>query len=122
MRLDEARGVAVEIIYRIWAKHHLVKKVQITVRKIFTYGINEIKQNGINENDFDRIKKMIYGGYVKEYNDVAEIARMFLSDSFKGINSFDYIEEIGGVNAQYGKQVLNTVFNDDKMVLSTVKK
>ncbi|MCI9001149.1 MAG: insulinase family protein [Clostridia bacterium] len=88
----------------------------------FKNKINEIKQNGINENDFDRIKKMIYGGYVKEYNDVAEIARMFLSDSFKGINSFDYIEEIGGVNAQYGKQVLNTVFNDDKMVLSTVKK
>ncbi|MCI8699765.1 MAG: insulinase family protein [Clostridia bacterium] len=88
----------------------------------FKNKISEIMQNGINEDDFNRIKKMIYGGYVKEYNDVAEIARMFLSDSFKGINSFDYIEEIGSVNVEYGKQVLDIVFNDYKMVLSTVKK
>lgn len=88
----------------------------------FKNEISEMKQNGINEDDFDRIKKMIYGGYVKEYNDVSEIARMFLADSFKGINSFDYIEEIGSVNVEYGKQVLDTVFNENKMVLSTVKK
>ena len=88
----------------------------------FKSTIQNIKQNGINVSDFERIKKMIYGGYVKEYNDVAEIARMFLADYFKGINSFDYIEEIGSVNVEYGKQVFDNVFNEDKMVLSTVKK
>ncbi|MCI8654366.1 MAG: insulinase family protein [Clostridia bacterium] len=88
----------------------------------FKKTIEQIKQNGINENDFERIKKMIYGGYVKEYNDVAEIARMFLADSFKGINSFDYIEEIGNINVEYGKQILENVFVESKMVLSTVKK
>lgn len=88
----------------------------------FKKEIEEKKLNGIDANDFDRIKKMIYGGYVKEYNDVAEIARMFLADSFKGINSFDYIEEIGSINTEYGQQVLENVFNESKMVLSTVKK
>ena len=88
----------------------------------FKKTIEQIKQNGINENDFERIKKMIYVGYVKEYNDVAEIARMFLADSFKGINSFDYIEEIGNINVEYGKQILENVFVESKMVLSTVKK
>lgn len=88
----------------------------------FKNKIAEFKQNGINKNDFERIKKMIYGGYVKEYNDVADIARMFLADSFKGINSFDYIEEIGSINVEYGKQVLDNVFVENKMVLSTVKK
>lgn len=88
----------------------------------FKKEIENLKQQGINEQDFERIKKMIYGGYVKEYNDVAEIARMFLADSFKGINSFDYIEEIGSVNLDYAKQVLNDVFVENKMVLSTVGK
>ena len=37
---------------------------------------------------------MIYGEYIKEYNDVSDIARMFLTDYMKGVNSFDYIEEI----------------------------
>ena len=64
---------------------------------------------------------MIYGGYVKEYNDVQDIARMFLADYFKGINSFDYIEKIEGINVEYLNQVLNDVFKEEKMVLSIVK-
>lgn len=64
---------------------------------------------------------MIYGGYVKEYNDVRDIARMFLADYFKGINSFDYIEEINSINVEYLNQVLKDVFKENKMVLSIVK-
>ena len=79
-------------------------------------------QSGIDEDEFNRIKKMIYGGYVKEYNDVAETARMFLADSFKGINSFDYIDEINSVKAEYGNQVLKEAFDEKQMVLSVVKK
>ncbi len=81
---------------------------------------NNIK-NGINKQDFERIKKMIYGGYVKEYNDVTDIARMFLSDYFKGINSFSYLEEIDAINVEYANQVLKDVFKEENMVLSIVK-
>ena len=83
--------------------------------------IQEFKNKGINEKDFDRIKKMIYGGYVKEYNDVADISRMFLSDYFKGVNSFDYLEEIQGLNVEYLNQVLNDVFKEEKMLISIVR-
>lgn len=83
--------------------------------------INKIKQNGINETDFIRIKKMIYGDYVKEYNDVSDIARMFLSDYFKGVNSFDYLEEIETINEQYIESILKNLFKEDKMVISVVR-
>ena len=83
--------------------------------------IRNFKQNGINEKDANRIKKMLYGLYIEEYNDVGNIARMFLSDYFKGINSFDYLEEIEGINVEYLKQVLEDVFKEEKMVLSIVK-
>ena len=87
----------------------------------FKEGVKELKEKGIAEEDFGRAKKMIYGGYVKEYNDVQDIARMFLADYFKGINSFDYLEEIEGINVEYLNQVLNDVFKEDKMVISIVK-
>ena len=87
----------------------------------FKLRVKELKKNGIDENDFERNKKMIYGGYVKEYNDVTDIARMFLADYFKGINSFDYIEEINSINVEYLNQVLKDVFKENKMVLSIVK-
>ena len=83
--------------------------------------IEEFQKNGLNREDFERIKKMIYGEYIKEYNDVANIARMFLSDFMKGINSFDYLEEIETVDIHFVNQVLNDNFKKEKMVLSVVK-
>ena len=82
--------------------------------------IKEFKENELDKGNFERIKKMIYGEYIKEYNDVTEISRMFLSDFMKGINSFDYLEEIDGVDIDFVNEVLKQYFDDDKMVLSVV--
>ena len=89
--------------------------------KMFKEQITKFIDAGINEQDFERTRKMIYGEYVKEYNDVTDIARMFLSDYFKGINSFDYLEEINTINVEYLNQVLKDVFNEKNMILSVVK-
>lgn len=83
--------------------------------------VRNFKENGIDEKDFIRIRKMIYGSYIKEYDGPQDIARMFLADYFKGINSFEYLEEIESVNIDYAKQVLENVFNEDRIVLSVVK-
>ena len=82
--------------------------------------IKQLKENGINQEDFSRIKKMIYGDYIKEYNDVTNIARMFLSDYFKGINSFEYLEQISTIDLQYVMDILNKIFVEDKMILSVI--
>ena len=88
--------------------------------KMFKEEVEKFIQKGVNEEDFERTKKMIYGEYVKEYN-VVNIYRMFLSDYFKGINSFDYLEEINTINVEYLNQVLKDVFNEKNMILSVVK-
>ncbi len=64
---------------------------------------------------------MIYGEYIKEYNDISNIARMFLSDFMKGINSFDYLEEITSLDQEYLIQILNNNFKQEKMVFSVIK-
>ena len=46
---------------------------------------------------------------------------MFLTDTFKGINTFDYIEKFEQVTKEYAEQILKEVFNEDKMVLSVIK-
>ena len=89
--------------------------------KMFKEEVGKFIQKGVNEEDFVRTKKMIYGEYVKEYDDVVNISRMFLSDYFKGINSFDYLEEINTINVEYLNQVLKDVFNEKNMILSVVK-
>ena len=83
--------------------------------------LNKLVNEGINKEDFERTRRMIYGEYVKEYNDVVDIARMFLSDYFKGINSFEYLEEINIISLEYVNQILKEVFQEKKIILSVVK-
>ena len=92
------------------------------IYKRFKETVSNMQKTGIDLQEFNRIKKRIYGEYVKEYNDTADIARMFLADFFKGINSFDYLEEITTINEQYVQQILNEVFVENKMILSVIKK
>jgi len=87
----------------------------------FVNEVKKLKRNGIEEKIFDRVKRKIYGDYVTEFNDVSNIARMFMSDYFKGINSFEYIEVHEQIKREYAEEILKEVFNEDKMILSIVK-
>ena len=82
--------------------------------------IENFKKNGLNDEHFNRIRKKVYGDYVVEYNSVGDIARMFLSDKMKGINSFDYIEEYNTVTKEYVEEVLKNVFKTENMIMSVV--
>lgn len=83
--------------------------------------IERLKLDGIEKQHFERIKKKLYGEYVTEFNNVSNIARMFLSDSMKNINSFDYIEQYSTIDKKYTEQILKDVFNTDKLVMSVIK-
>lgn len=91
------------------------------VVKILKEQIQKYSQSGLDEKHFARIKKKIYGDYVSEFNEVGSIARMFLADYFKGVNSFDYLEEYNQVTVEYANQVLREVFDLRKMVVSIIK-
>ena len=82
--------------------------------------ILNLKNNGIDETAFQRIKKMLYGRTVKEYTDVSDICRMFLNDYFKGINSFNYLENYKQISSSYTMQILEEVFKEEKTVISII--
>ena len=83
--------------------------------------IENMKKNGFVEKDFERMKRKIYGEFVTEFNDVASISRMFLADTVKQINSFDYVDEFDNITMDYAKDILNELFVEDKMILSVIK-
>ena len=75
----------------------------------------------INDEEFERIKKRLYGEFVKSYNNVDHIATSFIQNYFKGINPLDYFEEFKGLDKEYTMQILKDVFQKDKQVISIVK-
>ena len=82
--------------------------------------ILNLKNNGIDETAFQRIKKMLYGRTVKEFTDVSDICRMFLNDYFKGINSFNYLENYKQISSSYTMQILEEVKKKKKTVISII--
>ena len=83
--------------------------------------IEKFKKEGLEKQQFERIKKKIYGDYVTEYNDISGVARMLMADYFKGINSFEYIENHKQVTKEYAEKILREIFDENKMVISIVK-
>ncbi len=83
--------------------------------------VQRLNDNGINTDEFKTIKRKIYGNYVSEYNSVSDVARMFLADWMKGINSFSYIEEFENITKEYVESVLKEVFNENNMIISITK-
>lgn len=91
------------------------------IQKRIKETVKTFRENGLNEQHFDRIRKKVYGDYAIEYNSVGNIARMFLADNMKGINSFDYIDDYKTVTKQYVEEILKDIFKEENMVLSIVK-
>lgn len=84
-------------------------------------GIENLKKNGIEDKVFERIKKKLYGEYVKSYNDVGSIATSFIQNHFREINPLDYFEEFKSLDKQYTMQILNQAFQRENQVVSIVK-
>ncbi len=93
-----------------------VEKVINELKNEFDYYINQ----GIAEKDFVRIKRKIYGNFVKGFNDISNIGNNLINKYFKGSNLFDYIEEFESLNKEYVEEVLRNVFREDKKVISIV--
>ena len=93
------------------------KKVEEELNKT----IENLKQHGLDAQEFERSKRKIYGDYVTEYNSVGDIARMFLADAMKGIFSFDYIEKYETVTKEYTEEILKNIFKQENKILSIVE-
>ena len=100
----------------IQGQSYEVEKVINEIKNEFDYFINQ----GISDKDFSRIKRKLYGDFVRAFNDVANIGNNFINKYFKGSNLFDYIEEFEAINKDYVEEVLKEVFKEEKKVVSIV--
>lgn len=83
--------------------------------------ISKMKQNGISQEDYERIKKKVYGSYIIEYNDPAEIVKTFLVDYLHGIHTFDFLEEFSTISKRRCGKGLKEVFIEENMAISIIK-
>lgn len=82
--------------------------------------IEELKKNGIDEEEFERTKKSLYGSFVRSFEDVSTIANMFISDFFRGVNSAMYARVYKEISKEYAEEVLKNHFDFEKEAVSII--
>ena len=93
----------------------------IKVRDEIVKEINSIGQTGLNSNDFERIKKVIMGRFLRQFNSIEKIANAFVANVFKGINLFDYVKVYEAITFEDVSECFTEHFNTNNMALSIVK-
>lgn len=82
--------------------------------------IAELRRSGLDRDEFERIKKVIWGKYIRSFNDIEDFSHKFISMIFTDIDYSDYYriyKEIGFEDVQ--KRFMEH-FNEEYAVLSVI--
>ena len=83
--------------------------------------IREIKEKGLKKDDFERIKKVIWGDYIRSFNDIEGYAHSFITMHLLGINYFDYYEEYQKITFSDILKRFSEQFREDLCVMSEIQ-
>ena len=87
-------------------------------RKVYEEILKEIKllrEEGIPEEEIETSKKVLYGKYIRKFNDVEEIATSFVSNAFLGGDYFTYGDELLKVNGEKLRKLLCEGFRNSAL-------
>lgn len=91
------------------------------VLKTIKEHIAKIKQNGINERDFIRCKRVMMAEYLRDFDSVDDIANSLLNLVFEGSDVFKYRKIIEQVTLKDVEKCLNESFDEECFALSVIK-
>jgi predicted Zn-dependent peptidase len=83
--------------------------------------VEDIRKNGLSQEDFERVKKMRLGNTIKAFNSIENIAHNFLSNYFKGINFLEFVETYNKITFEDIKEIFNQHFDIENLAMSVIK-
>lgn len=82
--------------------------------------IKRLRIDGIDELDFQRVRKMLYGRTIMGYNDVDSIANELISCHFEGYELFDEVDVFSSITAADVEQRLMEQMDENLSALSVI--
>lgn len=83
--------------------------------------IERIKSEGLNEEDFNRIKKVFWGDYIRSQNDVEDYAGTFMQFLFMNVDYWHYYDVYKTVTFEDIKKRFENHFDETYSALSVIK-
>lgn len=91
------------------------------VRDKIAEEVRRIRRDGLNRNDYERIRNAVHGRFIRQWNSVDRISHNFVSVYFKDVSIFDYFEVYDKISFEHIKDVFEQHFNLDNLALSVIK-
>ena len=93
---------------------------ELVLNTIKSY-INKIRQNGLNERDFIRCKRVMMAEFLRDFDSVDDIANSLLNFVFEGSDIFEYRKIIEKTSFADVCACLDDSFDDKCFALSVIK-
>ena len=77
-------------------------------------------ENGLDEEEFDRCKRVSYANSITLFDSTDDIANAFVNCVFKGYNLLDLPQIIGGITFEDIKKRLKQIFKKENFIISIV--
>lgn len=91
------------------------------VRKRIINRICSLQKNGIDKEDFERIRRKLYGRAIMSYNDIEEVANNMISSAFADECVFDDVEILSALTLDDVNERLRKSIDTDCCSLSVIK-
>ena len=82
--------------------------------------VENLKTNGISEDDFITSKNAMYGSMVMDFESVEEVATNIAGAHFKGRNVYSALEQLSALTLEDVNNQLKNMFREDKKTVFTV--
>lgn len=96
------------------------EKYEEVINKVLDV-LEKAKETGLNEEDFMRIKKKFLGEALRQFNSVERIAHSFMSNFFRGVNIFEYVETYEKITIEDVNNAIKDLIKKENMAVSVVK-
>ncbi len=89
-------------------------------QKVYDEIINELEKTELSKEDFDRIKKVVWGDYIRSSNDIESYAHTFITELFTECDYFDYPKVFESVTFEDVKARFKQHFKKEFSALSVI--
>ena len=91
------------------------------VREYINEELERVIRDGVNEADFERIKKKHYGNFIMNFNDIDSISNSLIGAYFNGDGLFEQLEVLESITADDVNNRLRNAINIENSSMSVIK-
>ena len=91
------------------------------VREYINEELARVIKDGVNEEDFERIKKKHYGNFIMNFNDIDSISNSLIGSYFNGEGLFDQLSVLESITIDDVNDRIRTAINIENSSMSVIK-